>query len=144
MGVAPAAVVEPLDVVEDVGPGLRPGAIPTPVHAFAFQQAKETLRNGVIVTTAHGAHAAHDAVSGVVSEVIVRVIRIALVGMVGGVIAAVALTRLMQGMLYQVKPADPVTFAGMGLLLVAVVLVAGYIPARRAARVDPTIALRAE
>ena len=61
---APAAVVEPLDVVEDVRPGLRPGAIPTPVHAFAFQQAKETLRHGVIVTTAHGAHAAHDAVSG--------------------------------------------------------------------------------
>ena len=104
---------------------------------LAYSVARETKQIGIRI--ALGA-----APSKVVSEVIVRVIRIALIGMVGGVIAAVALARLMQGMLYQVKPTDPVTFAGMGLLLVAVVLVAGYVPARRAARVDPTIALRAE
>lgn len=104
---------------------------------LAYSVARQTRQIGIRI--ALGA-----APSKVVSEVIVRVIRIALVGMVGGVIAAVALTRLMQGMLYQVKPTDPVTFAGVGLLLVGVVLVAGYVPARRAARVDPTIALRAE
>jgi putative ABC transport system permease protein len=66
------------------------------------------------------------------------------VGLAAGVGAAVALTRLMQSLLFNVSPTDPITLATMALTLTAVALFACLIPARRAARVDPMVALRYE
>jgi predicted permease len=65
-------------------------------------------------------------------------------GLLVGLLGAAALTRLLQGLLYGVEPLDPLTFAGTSLLLLAVGLLAAYLPARRASRVDPTVSMRAE
>jgi putative ABC transport system permease protein len=69
---------------------------------------------------------------------------LALIGVAIGSAGAVALTRLMSGLLFGVSATDPMTFGVIALLLSAVALLACYIPARRAAKVDPMIALRGE
>ena len=68
----------------------------------------------------------------------------ALVGLVAGGVAALLMSRLLGAQLYQVSPTDPVVFGGVAVTLVIVALLASGIPARRAARVDPAVALRAE
>jgi predicted permease len=67
-----------------------------------------------------------------------------LVGVGLGLVGALGLTRFMSSLLYGVRPADPVTFLAVSLALTCVTLLASYIPARRAAKVDPTVALRYE
>jgi ABC-type antimicrobial peptide transport system permease subunit len=68
----------------------------------------------------------------------------ALIGVALGLAAAVGLTRLMTSVLFGVSATDPLTFGGVALLLALVALAAAYIPARRATRVDPLVALRHE
>jgi ABC-type antimicrobial peptide transport system permease subunit len=65
-------------------------------------------------------------------------------GLAAGLAGAFILTRFIESLLFDVKTDDPLTFVGVGLLLSAVAMVATYIPARRAARVDPMVALRYE
>ena len=70
--------------------------------------------------------------------------RLVLASIAIGLVGSLLVTRLMAGLLYHVRPADPLTFAGIGLLLTLVALLACYLPARRATRVDPALALRSE
>jgi len=76
--------------------------------------------------------------------VIRRGARLVVTGLVFGVIGAFVLTRCVSSLLFQISPADPVTFLGAVLLLAAVALVACYLPARSAARTDPMVTLRHE
>jgi hypothetical protein len=65
-------------------------------------------------------------------------------GVATGAVASLAMTRLLEGLVFGVSTADPLAFLGVIMLLVSVALVASWVPARRAARVDPLLALRSE
>ncbi len=71
-------------------------------------------------------------------------IRVVLVGVAAGLVGSLAATRLLAGMLFGVSPLDPVTFAAVVAVLLAAAVLASFVPARRATRVDPMVALRYE
>jgi ABC-type lipoprotein release transport system permease subunit len=76
--------------------------------------------------------------------VVVQGARVVLVGVTVGLAVAVASTRVLERLLFDVEPADPSTFLSMTAALVAVGLLASWLPARRASRVDPIESLRGE
>jgi ABC-type antimicrobial peptide transport system permease subunit len=84
------------------------------------------------------------AINDVLKLVVGQGMKLALLGMALGLLASVALTRLMTKLLFEVSATDFKTYAVIALLLIVVALLACWIPARRAMKVDPMIALRCE
>ncbi len=104
---------------------------------IAYSVAQRTQEIGIRM--ALGAHR-----SNVIRQVVIEGLRLALAGTALGIAGAFLATRLLASLLYSVKATDPVTFAIGPLILIAVALVASFLPACRAAMVDPVIALRHE
>jgi putative ABC transport system permease protein len=76
--------------------------------------------------------------------VVLQGLRLCLLGLGGGVLAALALTRLLASQLFGVSPADPATYVALAAIILTVALAASLVPALRATRVDPMVALRAD
>ncbi|HKG22587.1 MAG TPA: ABC transporter permease, partial [Blastocatellia bacterium] len=104
---------------------------------MAYSVAQRTSEIGIRM--ALGAQA-----GDVLRLVIWQGLKLVLVGVVAGAIASFVLKRFIESQLYGVRPADPLTFAIVGALLLSIALIACWVPARRAAKVDPMIALRNE
>ena len=102
---------------------------------ISYSVTRQTLEIGIRM--ALGATAAR-----VQFGVIFRTMRLAFIGIAVGAVVSLAVTSLISAMLFNTAPTDPATFAGMVALLMVVALLAGYIPARRASRVNPMVALR--
>ena len=104
---------------------------------MAYSVAQRTQEIGIRLALGAGAAA-------VKHMVVMQGMRLALVGVVIGLASAYGLTRFIASFLFGVKALDPAVFAAIPLLLTAVALLAVWIPARRASRVDPVIALRSQ
>jgi predicted permease len=81
--------------------------------------------------------------TNVQSRILLRTLGLAALGLALGMAASRVLTSALESLLFGVTPGDPVTFIGIGALLIVVAALAGYFPARRASRIDPMVALRA-
>jgi putative ABC transport system permease protein len=104
---------------------------------MAYSVTQRTHEFGIRM--ALGASGAH-----VLRSVLTQALRIACVGLVAGVLGAFIATRALASMLFGVKATDPSTFAAIALLLIVIAALASYLPARRATKVDPMVALRYE
>ena len=82
--------------------------------------------------------------SDVLKMILAQGLKLTLLGVVIGLGAAFALTRWMESLLFHVRPTDPLTYTTIAFALTLIALFACYIPARRATKVDPMIALRVE
>jgi ABC-type antimicrobial peptide transport system permease subunit len=80
----------------------------------------------------------------VLAVVLRQTTMLTVIGVVVGLVGAAALSRYLEGMLYGLTPLDPTTFLAVVVVFAAVATVASYVPARRATRVDPLVALRSE
>jgi len=80
----------------------------------------------------------------VLRSVVAHGLTLTLIGLVAGLVAALVLTRLMETLLFEVRPNDPATLAGVAGLITAVAAAASLVPAFRATRVDPILALKDE
>jgi ABC-type antimicrobial peptide transport system permease subunit len=80
--------------------------------------------------------------SRVVGNVLFSTLRLAITGIVLGTAASLGVARLIASLLFNTSPSDAATYCAMVVILFIVAMVSGYIPARRAARINPTIALR--
>ena len=80
----------------------------------------------------------------ILSLIVAQGFRLAMAGIIVGMAGALTLTRVLTNLLFGITPTDPLTFGAVALLLLGVTLLACYIPARRAAKVDPMVALRYE
>src|SRR5262245_45916388 len=105
--------------------------------AVAYAVAQRTREIGVRIALGAQAHDVLRAVLGLG-------IGLGFAGLVVGLVGATAVTRALRSQLYGVSPTDPASFAAVSVLLVLVVALASYVPARRATRVDPVVALRTE
>jgi len=104
---------------------------------IAYHVGQRTQEIGVRM--ALGARAAD-----IIRDVLVQGGRFALIGIGVGIVLAAGLAQLLKGLLLGISPFDPITYAAVAALLVAICLVASFVPARRATAVDPLVALRAE
>jgi putative ABC transport system permease protein len=117
-------------------PGLRPAAVGI-YSVLSHSVAQRTSEIGIRM--ALGADA-----RSVIGMVLATAMRSVGVGIVVGAVAGVMVVRLLEAFLFGVKPVDPFAFAAAAVVLIAVGLLAAYLPARRATRVDPLLALRAQ
>jgi len=77
-------------------------------------------------------------------EVLRNTLRLAVIGVVVGSVASLGVSRLIASLLFGTSASDPVAYVGMAFAIAVVALVSGYLPARRASRMDPMVALRAQ
>jgi len=82
--------------------------------------------------------------SAVLAMILRQGVALGFAGIVIGIAAAAALTRALQSLLFEISPTDTMTFAGVGSLLILAAVVSCWVPARRAAKIDPLEALRCE